>query len=77
MAMKRVKSFLLIGAVAILVMISLGTATAVTGLAGAAGISFPGWLMYVLEVGIWWFLFTLLFGVVFKTLRTLRWSGGT
>jgi membrane protein len=68
MAMKRVRSFLLIAGVAILVMISLGTATAVTGLAGAVGISFPGWLMYVLEIGIWWFLFTLLFGVVFKML---------
>jgi membrane protein len=68
MAIKRFTSFLLIVGVAILVLISLGTATAATGLAGAAGITFPGWLMYLLEIVVSWFVFMLLFGVVFKVL---------
>ena len=53
-------------------MISLGTATAATGLAGAAGISIPPWLMYALDIVISWFVFMFLFGIVFKTLPDAR-----
>jgi membrane protein len=68
MALKRFTSFLLIVGVAGLVLISLGAATAATGLAGAVGISFPGWLLYLLDVGVSWFIFVLMFGVLFKVL---------
>jgi membrane protein len=76
MAKKRFTSFLLIVGVAILVLVSLGAATAATGLAGAAGIAFPGWLMYVLEIGISWVIFGFLFGVLFKALpdATVEWQ---
>jgi membrane protein len=75
MALKRIGSFLLIGAVAILILISLAATTAATGFAKSAGISFPGWLMYALEMGISWAVFVLLFGAVFKILpdANLKW----
>lgn len=75
MAVKRITSFLLIVGVAVLVFISLGTATASTGLAGAAGISFPGWLMYLVEIAVSWFVFAACFAVLFKTLpdATIGW----
>lgn len=72
MALKRFTSFWLIIGVSILVLISLGTATAATGLAGAAGILIPAWLLYALDIVISWFVFMFLFGVVFKTLPDAR-----
>lgn len=76
MAVKRLTSFLLIVGIAILVLISLGAATAATGLAGAAGIAFPGWLIYILDLGISWVVFMLLFGAVYKIVpdAELKWS---
>lgn len=76
MAWKRIVSFMLIVGIGILILASLGASTAATGLAGAAGISFPGWLMYVLEIGISWAVFMMLFGVLFKTIPDARisWS---
>jgi len=66
--LKRLSSFLLIVGVALLVLVSLGTAIAVTGLSGVVGISFPGWLMDAVEITASWLLFMLLFGVLFKAL---------
>jgi membrane protein len=68
LALKRFSSFLLIVGVALLVLISLGAATAVTGLSGVVGISCPGWLMDALEIAFSWLLFMLLFGLLFKAL---------
>jgi membrane protein len=68
LAIKRFSSFLLIVGVALLILISLGAATAVTRLSAVVGISFPGWLMDASEVVVSWLLFVLLFGVLFKTL---------
>jgi membrane protein len=72
MAWKRFLSFLLIVGAGILVLISLGATTAATGLAGAAGIAFPGWSMYVLEIAVSWFVFVLIFAVLFKVLPDAR-----
>jgi len=72
MAWKRFISFLLIVGAGILVLISVGATTAATGLAGAAGIAFPGWLMYVLEICVSWFVFMLIFAVLFKVLPDAR-----
>lgn len=72
MAWKRFVSFLLIVGAGLLVLISLAAVTAATGLAGAVGITFPGWLMYVLEIGVSWVVFTLIFAVLFKVLPDVR-----
>jgi membrane protein len=76
MAWTRFTSFLLVIGVGLLLMISLGASAAVTGAAGAAGISFPGWLMDALEIVISWVVFALLFGVLYKALPNARifWS---
>ena len=72
MALKRFTSFLLMFGMSMLVLISLGTATAATGLAGRAGVLVPAWVMYTLDIVISWFVFVFLFGVVFKTLPDAR-----
>lgn len=76
LVLKRITSFLLIVLVAALVLVSLGAVTAATGLAGVAGISFPGWLMYLLDIAGSWLVFALLFGVIFKVLPdvSLKWQ---
>lgn len=76
MAWKRFTSFLLVAGIGLLLLISLGASAAVTGLAGAAGISFPGWLMDVVEIAVSWVIFTVLFGVLYKALPDARvfWS---
>jgi membrane protein len=66
--LKRVTSFLLIVGVAILVLVSLGVTTLATGFAGDLGISFPGWLMYTIQIVVSWLVFAALFGVLFKAL---------
>lgn len=76
MAWKRFTSFLLVVGVGLLLLISLGASAAVTGMARAAGISFPGWLMDLLEIVISWAVFLFLFGVLYKMLPDARvfWS---
>jgi membrane protein len=67
-AKKRFTSFLVIVGIAILVLISLCAATVVGAITNSAGIPFPDWALYAIEVIISAVVFTACFAIIFKVL---------
>jgi membrane protein len=65
---KRILSFFLIAAIAVLVLVSLAATTALSALSAQSGVSLPRPLISVAEIAVSWLIFSLLFGLIFQVL---------
>lgn len=70
--LKRIKCFLAIVGISVLVLISLIASAAISAATKMISLPIPGWLMYAIEVIVSLAVFTLLFAMIFKVLPDVR-----